>query len=400
MENTLTLNKEALQVLAHGCCFLASGGGGSLASGLNLVEALPNDTSIDIVPKEEALNDSEFYSVVVAYIGAPDAIYNLGKPEAAINAFKLMNDIAGGKIKYLVPVETGALSTLVPCVLAHWLKEEGFDVKVVDGDGAGRAVPALPMLTFAAEVPMQNEAIVSQRVSGEIIPSAILASSDNQRVEVLVKNAEAVEQIARPFISSGISGFDQAAGLAIWLMTSFLLEKALPITGTVSLAYRLGVLLQKTPTGQAYNAVLEFLKDAGLNAGLLFSGTMQKPEEVTTGGFDLVKVVIEGSANVNMHVYAQNESLVAWTTDKSHPVALAPDSICYITPDGEVLSNADIQDEHTGKSFVGKEVGVIAIQSRNELVNSPSIMASFHDSLVNLGYPSKYTPWSRLKLAD
>ncbi len=368
--NLHTLNKQQLNTLAQGCCFFASGGGGSLTSGLNLLKEYPEDGITTIVTKEKAIADTEAYTLVIAYIGAPNAIEDLGTPAAAIKAYHQMNEITGGKIKYLVPVEQGSLSTIVSCVAATEIeKATGNRIAVIDGDGAGRAVPELTMLTYASTVPMANQ----KAANGEIIPAAILASADGQKAELLVKSASAVEAIARPFISSDIPGFDQAAGLAIWLMNNNELETALPITGTIALSFELGTFLETlTPqlSSQNFMAVQNFLTNKSLNANCKYIGVMTKPEETTGGGFDSDKIVIAGIEDykgTEMHIYALNENLIAWRTDKNHPIIIAPDSICYMNKNGQAFSNADITNPEL--NILNEIVGVYAIESRNELVD-------------------------------
>jgi len=337
------------------------------------------------------MGDSDAYTLVVAYIGAPDAIEDLGTPKAAVQAYHLMNEITGGKVKYVVPVEQGSLSTIVSCVVAQEL-----GLSVVDGDGAGRAVPELTMLTYADSVPMANQ----KTPEGQIIPAAIIASKNGQKVEMLVNSAETVESMVRPFISSGIEGFDQAAGLAIWLMNSSELNDALPITGTINTSFQLGEYLSTlTPeaSNQNYLNVLEYLKSKTFNASWEFVGIMTTPTETTGGGFDTDKVIINGIesfAGVQMHIYALNESLIAWRTDRPYPAIIAPDSICYMTKEGQAFSNADISNPDL--KIIGQNVGVFALQSRQELTNSKPIMNAFDEVLTNIGYPGGYKPWDQL----
>jgi DUF917 family protein len=146
-----------------------------------------------------------------------------------------------------------------------------------------------------------------------------------------------------------------------------------------------------------YQTVVDFLNRNGLGAKLLFSGEMMEPEKTTSGGFDMDKIIIKDKQNdVNMHIYSQNESLVAWVTDTSHPLVMAPDSICFLSEDGQVFSNADIENEtEPDKGFVGKQVGVIAILSREELINDKQIMLGFKEVLTNLGYPCFYKPFNQ-----
>ena len=87
--------------------------GGSLSSGLNLLKKFDGTTTV--VTKDEVIADKDGHTLVVAYIRALDAIKNLGKPIAAVNAFKVI-------------VQQGSLSTIVSCVVANEL-----NLKVVDG---------------------------------------------------------------------------------------------------------------------------------------------------------------------------------------------------------------------------------------------------------------------------
>ena len=379
-----TINKENLKNLAYGTCFLASGGGGPLKGGLNLADALPDDAEIEVVSKEEALKNKDAYTAVVAYIGAPNQMRKMTDVKAAVDALKGYLNSLPGKIEYLVPVELGAVSTVVTCCVAHEKNKDlvhnnDVKIKVIDGDGAGRAVPKLNMLTYASKVKMDKQ------IDGVKLPGAILSNAENQKAELFVNTPDIVEEIARPFISSGIEGFNQSAGLAVWLMDNTELEKALTITGTVSQAIDVGKAINsnsdvlKNLTDQLTKSKIEYKE--------LFTGTMATPEETTSGGFDLVKVIINGKSDNSMHIYALNENLIAWNSDEYSPVTMAPDSICYITTEGKVFSNADIDD-----TVIGKEVTVFAIKSHIELRKDEEIMKNFKEVLTNIGYPSNYKP--------
>lgn len=389
------LNKQDLINISYGSTFLASGGGGALLAGFNLLEHYEGTTTM--VSKEEAVADTDAYTLVVAYIGAPDGELKIFDPKAVVDAFNMMNDIVGGKIKYTVPVETGAISTICSCVAANAL-----NIAVIDGDGAGRAVPSLTMLTFANNVPMGNG---QKAQNGQLIPAAVLSSHDGQQVEVFVNSPSQVEAIARPFISSGIPGFDETAGLAIWLMDSSTLNKALKVTGSIARSLALGQLLSKSYDGSGtpatYGEVTVFLQNAGLDARALFYGTMKTPQEITQGGFDLDKIVISNAdTGVDLHIYAQNENLFACRSDRPDPIIISPDSICYLAEDGKTFSNADIlanpANPNTDPGFVGKNVYVFAIKALPEFAADASIVTAFRDAMTNLGYPGPYIPWDKI----
>ncbi len=119
---------------------------------------------------------------MVAYMGSPEAIdgaaYPLG-PVLAVEQIQARLKQEGRHLAYVVPPESGALGFTVACLVAAKL-----GLAVVDGDGAGRAVPSLPMLTFAAQhVDPKPAVLVSQdglTVELDVTPAKGGARGDRQ----------------------------------------------------------------------------------------------------------------------------------------------------------------------------------------------------------------------------
>ncbi|MCP6675082.1 DUF917 domain-containing protein, partial [Klebsiella pneumoniae] len=85
---------------------------------------------------------------MVAYMGAPDAINQVQWPNGPVEAARAAQqrlESQGRKLAYVAAPESGALGVVVASLVAAKL-----GLAVVDADGAGRAVPSLPMLTYAA----------------------------------------------------------------------------------------------------------------------------------------------------------------------------------------------------------------------------------------------------------
>lgn len=402
--STQTFSKSDLENLALGCGFLASGGGGSVQGGLDIVDALPDDFAVDVVDKTTAVNDTDHYSLVVAYIGAPDKAGDLSDPVAAFNAFNKMNEYANGMIKYLIPVELGALSTIIPFAVANKVNREGngSDLLVIDGDGAGRAVPKLTTLTLPQWWVPPQEA-----------PTAIFGGTNNALVEVDCRFVPEIEDRARHLISGGNPDFDEIAGLAIWLLDSQQLDEYLTITDTVSFARDLGVQFIRPGSTSPFN----FSLDSVLNAirgfkypvsgqpkypdtGVLFEGQLDSATDSTSGGFDSDLIGISpDSGGLKLQIKALNESLIAYQDSPASPVAMAPDSICYVTKTGMPFSNADIFGDETSAEIYGvqdPEVYVVALTAMQQLTNTDYIMANFRSILADLGYDGPYIPWNQL----
>ena len=360
--------KTDLLDIVEGATFLAAGGGGSRASGHSLASHFPDDLKIPVLTVDEAAK-SDKLTAVVAYIGAPTAIAGIEKPVAAINALRQLEKVCklryGKGIGQIVPVEIGALSSIVACTVAGY---EG--LPVVDGDGAGRAVPSLTNLTFAA-------------LSTD--PTAICNVSDESLL-ITVKAAAATEGLVRPIISA--SAFDNEAGLALWPMTGEQLRKSVPIRGTLELCREAGKILRITPVDKV-KALLQFLAAYGLRPEQLARGTLTKFTDSASGGFDYGTTVID-TGDALLQIYNQNENLILWNDHSSAPPIMVPDPLCYITAAGQPFSNADLTD-----AMKGTEVILVGMPARPELRQEP-LLQSFMTILANTGYAGAYVPFESL----
>ncbi len=409
MKNQQIYYQKDLQDILKGACLLASGGGGTYSSAKNLVDHFVksdyyshSDTpSFSMVSKDEITENS--YGVVVAYMGAPEALQNAKYPRAAVHAVENIQRSLkqeGKTLKYLVPVETGALSLSVPCLVAGKL-----NLTVVDGDGAGRAVPELTMLTFAAAGISVNPTVLANS-SGYYIDLNI-GGFDSHGSEAQESAAEAIENLARPII--GLNEFNQIAGLAIWVMNTEEIRKAVQIGGTVTRALETGKMID----GNDADGMIAFLKERfDLKAFKMFEGTFQEKgcKTVTEGGFDHGTIVLTNKSNTEEYTgIFQNETLLAWNSSSTSPIAMAPDSIAYFVDDQQkIYSNGDLlgPDGKLVKELKGKTVTVIGIAANEALrkveedkIAQPlfkarqqegSLMKSFKKALVNLGYAGKY----------
>ena len=109
---------------------------------------------------------------------------------------------------------------------------------------------------------------------------------------------------------------------------------------------------------------------------------------------DFGTITLQDKKKNIMTIYNQNENLIAWVSNKSHPVAIGPDLICYMTTDGVTFSNADLD------LAKGKEVAVIGCPCTPQL-RAPKVMAAWTENLKSIGYAGQYIPieeiWGRKK---
>lgn len=369
-----TLTKPQLIDIANGATFLGCGGGWPRYSALSVLGKFPGDATVDVVSVDQAAQ-SDKLTVMIAYLGAPTAAKGLEDVTGALRAFDLAQDYArttlDKEIGHVIPVEIGALNTIAPCLVAS-----ARGIPVVDGDGAGRAVPSLPMTTFAGQV-TPNPMIMTNSGAYKVTLSSLAG-------------ADQADAMARYLIED--PEFNDIAGLAMWIMNGATLAKAVPIRGTLMLAQGVGETLRtaKNPA----NAVIEYLALHGRPAFSLFNGTLTGEAETAQGGFDIGQTVFRNTATgEEVVVYDENENLMAWSSTSTQPMALAPDSICYVTEGGMAFSNADV-DYY---KLVGQEASIIGVRSCTALRNDEGVMASFRSALISLGYAGAYLPLEALQ---
>jgi DUF917 family protein len=390
------LEQKDLEALLLGGCFFGSGGGGTAESARHLAANFVagdyyTTASFEVVDVNDVKDGGE--TVMVAYLGAPEAIdgahYPLGPVLAAQQIQQRLKD-QGRKLAYVVPPESGALGFVVAGLVAAKL-----GLKVIDADGAGRAVPSLPMLTYAAAgVNPRPTMLVSQTdlcVELDVTPRAGADGNPSHQQDV----STIIDQMMRPIVAE--PEFAQFGGLAMWIMDPETLARATPIRGTLGRALNMGRALQdgKLQDGAAVIAWLR--KECDLPAYALFGpGTFVSAEVDTSGGFDLGKITI-GDGKRSCTVLYQNESLLAWSSDGGQPLAMAPDSLAYVVEGAgqNVYSNGDLvmPDGSLNPVVKGRKVTLVGTVAAAPLRKPDGlILDSFMELARTMGYYGPYLP--------
>lgn len=407
-----TFCKNDLEAIVRGAALLSSGGGGTYTSGLNLLKSFgdpayyPNGETVNYIAVDEIPAGENQRGAVIAYMGAPEAIENLQYPEAAVLAAEQLKrwlKTQGLSLDYIIPVEIGALSSITACTVAAKLK-----LPVVDGDGAGRAVPELTMLTYASEGISPNPTIMSN--ASDISFNINVSAPSGTNTDALM------ELVARPIIS--LPQFGQQAGLAIWVMTVEQIKAAVKIRKTLSASLNLGTLIKACQEGSLKfspeKICLRIEKELQTSAYILFSGKLTQVQNLTSGGFDHGRVTLENNEKT-FTVLFQNENLIAWRSDSNHPQAMAPDAIAYLVDDEQIVySNGDLTgpDNQLKEELIGCTVTVIGVAANPALrddqakrrknrrakptAQAGEIMKSFEAVLETLGYYGNYIPLEEL----
>ncbi|MDD4906021.1 MAG: DUF917 domain-containing protein [Methylobacter tundripaludum] len=387
------LTKKDIGYIVYGACFLGSGGGASIGLTLLFMDKMINDTDVMYYVNPDALEANKNISFI-ALLGSPDKMFEGFGQTASLNAFLEMNEYltqsGQGSLSYLMPVEMGAINTLIPFIISA---QKG--IAVINGDPCGRAVPEMSMNLFNVN---------SLPINPVILTSDADESGHYQKINVQVEDVNDAENQARRFAKS----HNNITGIACYPMQgadlncSTLSDKSRDkfIQWTVGFAWNLG---RNMIESRNYNEFLIFLDNFSLPSYKLFKGKIANKEVRQISGFDVGKITVT-NGDETFFIYYKNESLLAWNLTRQCYVAMGPDSINFLAEkDAQPFSNADIHSdpEKNPKNIpLGTEVGIIGLCAFEKLQhtilvdlflkNIEEILAAFPEDRVPL--PGKYIP--------
>lgn len=361
------LDAEKLSYLVDGAALLGSGGGGSLSTGHTFVDLILKCTNGNglalLTPPELNTDSSQTAGCVLCDIGAITAI-ETDQQAAIANAFDALNAYqhAQGKapITVLMPIETGPENSLVPLVLAA---QRG--LAVLDADGAGRAVPSLPLCTLA-DLPACP---------------AFIANQQNDFLIVQTSQTSSLDDLLRPITAS--PQFGNSASLALWSASvADLWERSVP--GALSQAVWCGQLVAGLRNHDVA-LVAEALPFVNRRRGIVLGqGTVQSVDQNESGAFNFGTIRINSERDKSqLTILTQNENLILFSNTQSAPLLAAPHTISYLKTDLNPLTNSEIK--------AGDTVYVLGIEADARLI-SPAFEAGFQALLQPLGFGGQLPP--------
>lgn len=394
MGNAYSYGLTDFQAIATGAAVLASGGGGSYTDACSIVQELANQGFSGTVKVQDY--DGTTPACVLAIMGSPDAASSLDL--AAIqnsisNTLAVQQGLTGMQVGALIPVEIGPINSLVPLIGAAM---SGGSVWVVNGDGAGRAVPELPQTTFTAPSgPAPSPAVLaSDAPTLAAAEYAVLGSTTASGIESLAGGV--------------VGGFGGYSGIAMWpsnAMNQFALSGSY-IAGTLEQARALGLQMLQAVTPLSTSEVATAIQNltgrpaSAVVTNFYVTAVTQSTSSATSldsGIIRLDNAQDPSQSTATHYLYNLNENLIMYSASSTSPDIIAPDSICYYSEStGRGFSNANDDlavyfDATTGRS-TGQTVSVISVQTAPQLYNTPGVVASFAGLLRKIGYAGGMPP--------
>jgi len=311
----LKLTQSKLNQLLLGASLLSTGGGGKLNSAKKLLRKITK------TPKLVSLTELKPQDLVVTLIGVGDK--DVCNPIiASLTALKVFQKLFKQKVKAIIPVEIGPLSTLTAVFLASKL-----NLPMVDADIVG----------FRASPEVFLETITLANLSRE----PIVIANDKNDILILYRSSsiEVMEQSLRNFAT--VSGGD-AYGVGYPLTAQQLKN----VVGENSLSYsiKLGNDLNQLQNGQI--SLSQFCQKNGLIQ--LAQGKITKAKLQTKNGFIQGQYFLKTNQKQTLTVIVKNENIALLKNDQ--PILTVPDSILLL--DIKKFIGINNQDKNLGKIII------------------------------------------------
>lgn len=365
---TTPLDRCALEDLLAGATFLGSGGGGPRVVGQMIIDSMVAAGTLPVLVAPADLDDGAC-GAMSAFAGSPDdaasGTFDWSPATRAFAELSARAQRAGEPaLSFVVPVELGGGNSFIPLAVAASLPTP---LPVLDAAGARRAVPSLAETTFAE--------------AGLAISPMVLASPTDV-MSVTVSSAAVADNVLRAVVG-GAEGFGNEAGVAAWTMSGAA-ARAASIPQATTYARGLGAALRAAAPDAKVEAALAYT-----GGFLLARGTVAAVAAETAGGFDHTTVELACDDGSTVRVFSQNENLVAYSSRRPAPLALAPDLLCYLTEAGVPFSNADAE------LAVGTRVALVGVPAPAAM-RTPYFIAQFQLDLQGLGYGGPWVPVEEL----
>ena len=315
----MKLEQQQIQDLASGAAFLATGGGGDpYLSLLCAQQSIKQFQAAELISINELADDA--IVVAVGSVGAPttslELLPSIDDPVIAIKEFERHMNL---KIDAVVSFEIGGANSLIPIVAAA-----ASGIPVIDGDGMGRALPEVQMMTYS--------------IAGiSPTPSIAVDYAGNAVVFDNVTVFEYEEQIRDFAMERG--GMITTVEFA---MTAGELRACL-VPDTVSLAIAIGEVLRvdKGNAAQLIERLKPIFKPTTYGEiTTLFVGTVSDVATSVVGGYDIGYASLRSDENdqAEIRVDIKNEYLTVWAGDTL--LACVPDLITFVdTETGQPINS-------------------------------------------------------------
>lgn len=351
------INKKDMQTIVNGASFLASGGGGGVSSANDVIDNIMTFASeVSVVESKDLADDAEL--LVICGVGAPDAP-NLNFKDSPGYGLKGLQDMTGKQYEYVLPIEVGAMNSMIPLLACAQL-----GIPFVDGDGAGRSVPQMSMCTYALRQFSTQDTLV--------------VSEEDKKFPLHPANADDMEAQVRKIVSDELH---DAGTVATWSLSGKQIKSpGAFVPGSLTLAKSIGEAMATSKPLDAVRDIIDvYYSD---NRIIMRKGKVVAATNKVEDGFDVGTISVEDGSGMSVTLYFVNESLLATIDIEGVPAAfiLGPDMICSMGVDGTPMTNSEICNQFESKKPV--EISLMWVKAV-DTIRTPSMFFKYLSLLLS-----------------
>ena len=307
------------------------------------------------------------------------------------------------EFNYFHPLEIGASNTVVPIIaLTKMNKQDNRDIKIIDADTAGRSIPTLPLIIFAAYQEDKNISWFPNYVA-----SRTISENNYYTGQFNLPNGTTLEDA---FITLIMNEFNKCGGFSVFPMNGETLQSNPSVYGTLSDAYNVGQIYEETISQEEKaQKIAQYFTGRGRESKVIFRGIV-KSIDLEQGGTDKESIIIEGTnadSGYILELRVSNENIFAYRYKKEATqkdvYILGPDSICFIPLDEniDVVDNSDLLNYFNCPNIGDIEVDILGITAPKAVYDIVTkdkdniLLKNWSDEWSNLGYEGKeyIQPW-------
>lgn len=401
----MKIDREKLEYILHGACFLASGGGGPISLGQMCIDAsFSTADAVDVIDINSV--EETQWLVPASGMGLPSGSFNSAELNMSVyNALKTMENWCKDnkedfkEFTYILPIEVGAVNSILAIIAAKLANDNGSTLKVINADPSGRAVPTLPLTLFAGN-------------NFPFYPNFI--ASGGETPYFASYNLESIEHIQECFTQIFTSSaFKNSGGISLYPTLKKDLSDSLIVQGTMLDSLKIGEIFSSENTSkQNTEKIITYMNKESSEKRTtkeIFYGTLINFNTKVEQGHDIGVLEIQGLGEFKdkmLKAFTANENIYANIIDTNgeKPYIMGPDSICYIPEvykiDGSIDTSIKIADVteiyelYQNKNIKTINLYVIGIDAPSNVKNSTGLIANWQTFNQSLGGEDSYTqPW-------
>lgn len=351
------LNKDDIIEILYGAAFLSTGAGGTLRTGLNMLNDLEKESEIKLeMINVDEMNDDDYAALAVGY-GSPDAFLDTKFGDEAVFAFEGLQKIMKQEninVTCLYSLEYAGFNTFTPMYVA--IKKQ---IPLIDTDGNGKAIPSFKISLYT--------------INGGITYPIVMSNSKGDITVGYPKDPMDFEA-SELMVSQMCAAYDMKIGVSTCVIDKAgIQEKTIP--GAISYAKKVGKNIIESKRKN-----LDFIENlkSEIEIREICRGKVIDLIKNPRDSFNLGTVVIENQIDSKIYyVDYKNENLVV--RDKDNIIVTVPENICTFSIDKhEPITNSEIAK--------GMNLSISVVPAPKQWWSKKEGFDCYRDMLKDVGY--------------